>query len=369
MSLWPVALGGLGLLAIIAVIMVIFAFNRPSDDGLAKNDDSKAPPNTSGPNSKDNTNIVPPKSKDKDKAIPATDPHRRFAEWVFRSGDDQAWLTVWGQDDNIRRIGDLPNHDFKVTAAGVWLDGFANDKDDPLDGVVPYPTLYLGGSGTDELVEKFVTRMEKHTGLRIYDLDLKSTEFTDRTLFALTRLKSIVRLRIDGFSQVSMKGIEALKQLPNLDGLDLRSPLIDDTFANALASFSNLKVLRLSDTSIGDKTVQKLLKSGKLQELAIDSTKATGSILPDLKQCPGLYSVDLRGLNITNDDLKHLLELKNLEHLYLCHTKITDVGLNHLHECKNLKSLYLESTRTTSDAIKRLKKALPECEVYNGRDE
>jgi hypothetical protein len=53
--------------------------------------------------------------------------------------------------------------------------------------------------------------------------------------------------------------------------------------------------------------------------------------------------------------------------LNLSDTAITDAGVAHLQGLTELKQLDVRTTAVTGDAIKRLKKALPRCNVYIGQ--
>ena len=99
--------------------------------------------------------------------------------------------------------------------------------------------------------------------------------------------------------------------------------------------------------------------------------------------------LDLGESEITDDDLRRLADFVGLEILMLPETAITDAGLESLENCSKLKILFLhetgisdaglvhleglanltyvsvEATSVTGEGVKRLKKALPGCEIIS----
>jgi hypothetical protein len=58
-----------------------------------------------------------------------------------------------------------------------------------------------------------------------------------------------------------------------------------------------------------------------------------------------------------------LARLKTLQNLDIHNTKITDAGLMYLFGLKRLKKLYLGYTKVTEAGVKKLRKALPACDI------
>ena len=76
--------------------------------------------------------------------------------------------------------------------------------------------------------------------------------------------------------------------------------------------------------------------------------------------------MDLFATRVTDAGLVHLKGLHKLKTLILWGA-ITDAGLENLKELKQLESLGLAGTNVTREGVKRLRQALPKCEIYGRR--
>ena len=116
-----------------------------------------------------------------------------------------------------------------------------------------------------------------------------------------------------------------------------------------------------------DAKVFALLKDvTNLQELDLAGVQFADA---DLAQIAGL--VNLRVLHLektptTDAMLAHLKGLKNLTYLNLYGTQVTDAGLPQLNGLTNLKSLYVFETKITDAGIAALKQAVPNLRVVKG---
>ena len=110
-----------------------------------------------------------------------------------------------------------------------------------------------------------------------------------------------------------------------------------------------------------------LLKDvANLQELDLAGAQIADA---DLAQIAGL--VNLRVLHLektptTDAMLAHLKGLKNLTYLNLYGTQVTDAGLPQLNGLANLKSLYVFETKVTDAGIAALKQAVPTLRIVKG---
>ena len=99
-----------------------------------------------------------------------------------------------------------------------------------------------------------------------------------------------------------------------------------------------LKSLSLAGLPVGDRTFEAASKVKSLEFLNMGGTK------------------------LTDDGLRHAGEMKNLRTLGIPYTGVTDEGLEHLAALQELDLLRL-SSGVTLDGAKKLKRALPYCEV------
>lgn len=82
-----------------------------------------------------------------------------------------------------------------------------------------------------------------------------------------------------------------------------------------------------------------------------------------LEKLPTLGNLILADTKITDAGLEHLVGLTNIEALDLRCTEITDAGLDYIKGLTSLKRLLLKNTHVTDEGVKKLREALPNCEI------
>jgi hypothetical protein len=85
-----------------------------------------------------------------------------------------------------------------------------------------------------------------------------------------------------------------------------------------------------------------------------------------LKTLPTFKAIYLDGTQVTDAGLRHLDTQTALEALDLAGTKVTEAGILSLTRHKHLKSLALNNLDVSPAALKKLKDALPTCEISHG---
>ena len=101
----------------------------------------------------------------------------------------------------------------------------------------------------------------------------------------------------------------------------------------------NLRTLRLSGTRMGDAGLEHLKELDRLENLYLDGTQ------------------------VTDAGLEHLRELTSLTLLDLSDTQVTGPGLGHLKGLTGLRYLHFHHNQVTEEGVKKLKEALPNCEI------
>ena len=103
-----------------------------------------------------------------------------------------------------------------------------------------------------------------------------------------------------------------------------------------------------------------------LQELNLSGLQLADADLAQIAGLTNLRVLHLEKTPTTDAMLAQIKGLKNLSYLNLYGTPITDAGLPQLKSLANLASLYVFDTKVTDDGIAALNKALPKLRVVKG---
>ena len=116
-----------------------------------------------------------------------------------------------------------------------------------------------------------------------------------------------------------------------------------------------------------DAKIFTLLKDvANLQELDLAGAQLADADLAQLAGLANLRVLHLEKTPVTDAMLAHLKGLKNLTYLNLYGTQVTDAGLPQIGGLANLKSLYVFETKVTDAGIAALKQTLPKVRVVKG---
>ena len=155
----------------------------------------------------------------------------------------------------------------------------------------------------------------RDTAGRLVDVSLARTWATDADVERLAGVKTLKRLDLS-FTYVSDRGVEHLKQLDQLDDLNLyAAEFITDAALAFLRGHRQLKTLNLRGTDVTDTS------------------------LAYIAELPALTSLDISFTQITDVGLEHLASLSQLEALNLGGNKISGVGLHVLKLLPKLRTL------------------------------
>jgi hypothetical protein len=147
-------------------------------------------------------------------------------------------------------------------------------------------------------------------------------------------------------------------------GVYLKGTQVTDAGLKELKDLKQLNFLDLSGTQVTDAGLKELKDLKQLHFLDLRGTKVTDTGLKELKGLTQLRVLRLGGFGLVTDaGLKELKGLKQLEELHLNATKVTDAGLKELKGLTQLEELRLGFTRVTGVGVADLKKALPKCKI------
>ena len=172
-------------------------------------------------------------------------------------------------------------------------------------------------------------------------------------------------IEFTGFSETDAD-LEQLRDMPELETLSLiYCEKITDAGLVHLKNLTNLQYLDLMETQITDTGLVHLKNLTNLQSLGLMKTQITDTGLVHLKDLTNLKDLGLMETQITDAGLVHLKDLTNLQDLDLTGCEnITDAGLVHLKNLTNLKDLSLAGCENITDSgVAELQKALPNCEI------
>lgn len=174
--------------------------------------------------------------------------------------------------------------------------------------------------------------------------------------------KPVIGLSLD-LSDVTDAELVYLKGLAELQNLDLSGTKITDAGLVHLTGLTKLQELRLSSTKITDDGLEQLKGLSQLQKLYLSNNKITDDGLVHLEGLTSLIKLYLGGTKVTGKGLVHLSGLTELQWLDLMNTEVTEKGLVHLKGLVKLQKLYLYGTKVSPEGIRKLQKALPNCEI------
>lgn len=162
---------------------------------------------------------------------------------------------------------------------------------------------------------------------------------------------------------------EMLRQvvsLGNVEQLSLAESGVTDDLLRKVGILHSLRLLYLTDTAITDVGLSYLGGLNELEMLGVGETAVSDQGLKHLEKLESLKGLSLEGLPITDRGLSHIAELGSLVALSLNGTQITDEGLTYLSGLGSLRGLDVQNTRVTESGVRRLKEALPECNIAMG---
>lgn len=223
----------------------------------------------------------------------------------------------------------------KITDAGIKAVGRLKDL----------RVLILAGTNVTEAgIREFAT--SKH--LRALDLEVCDgiANAACEQLGAMRQLRALV-LKKTGFEKqaITDAGLRHLKNLSNLEVLDLYGNLFTDAGLVHLGELQKLRELDLSLVAISDRGLAHLKQ------------------LRDLERLDLIFSEGFAGPIVTNAGAPSLAGLTKLTTLNLTGARLTDAGLQHLHAATKLKKLQIVNTGVSAAGVQSLRAALPECEI------
>lgn len=125
--------------------------------------------------------------------------------------------------------------------------------------------------------------------------------------------------------------VAKLDQLPELQHIEIQSPLISDKSITHLAALDSLTELFLS-CPITDASDESLARLKNLKKLYLKSEELTDGIISSIARLKGLEYLGLNSTSITDKGVQSLITLSNLSQLDVQGTNVSKSGLTTLGE-------------------------------------
>lgn len=218
-------------------------------------------------------------------------------------------------------------------------------------------------------IPPWANKVLRHIGKmrNLRQLEIRYYSANDRKLRHLAKLKNLHTLTLDRI-KISDRGLAHLGEIRSL-----RSLRLDEFQAHTVRDFrywlKNLTVIvDHYDYYTNRFDYVRFIEEFPYQygSLFIPPTTAEG--WKYLAELPYLQELDLIGqysyiIEITDEDLRGIGQITSLRRLRVRGENITDEGLEYLHALTNLEYLHVFAEGSTEEGYKRLKEALPNCEI------
>lgn len=174
----------------------------------------------------------------------------------------------------------------------------------------------------------------------IRHLDLTYAKADDKALRHIAKLRRLLKLTLSE-QELTDTAIVSIQPLANvLEELALDGSNVTDDGVKNLSKFKKLKGLVLSSPLVTDRSIESLSRLSTLKRLSVNACAITGKSLELLSACP-------------------------LTYLSLNDTCVDDSAIESILQLKGLTGLSVLSTRISKKGVRRLKKKLPNCVIYN----
>jgi Leucine-rich repeat (LRR) protein len=128
-------------------------------------------------------------------------------------------------------------------------------------------------------------------------------------------------------------------------------------------TYGNITTLYVTGPQVTDAAIARVRQLRHLVVLNIGSSNVTDAGMANLQGLSDLIQLWLDNTPISDAGLTHMRGLSQLQILSLSGNRITDAGLEHLCRLTRLRSLYFLNTKVTKEGVKKLRAALPDCDV------
>jgi hypothetical protein len=192
-------------------------------------------------------------------------------------------------------------------------------------------------------------------------LSIPSWKITDNDLKQLQRLSKLQTISLNYTSSITAAGIAHLRGLP-LETLGILKCSVDDSAMDTILSFRGLKQLGLSHSQISVKGIARLRELPKLESLAVGGPSATPEAMAEIAKCPNIVEFSIE--TFSNAALVHLPKFPKLEVISLyCDEAPTPEVLAALAKCPRLRKVTFYEKSVTAEHARQLATLLPNAKI------
>ncbi|MBC7819692.1 MAG: hypothetical protein IAG10_22650 [Planctomycetaceae bacterium] len=130
-----------------------------------------------------------------------------------------------------------------------------------------------------------------------------------------------------------------------------------------LPFWNHITSVDFSRTPVTGAGLEPLKRLTNLNGLNLSNTQITDADLEHLKGLTNLNGLELNNTQITDAGLEQLKGLTSLNWMDLSNTPITDAGLERLKGLTSLNTLFLDERQVTAKSRTSFRKALPSCRL------
>lgn len=154
----------------------------------------------------------------------------------------------------------------------------------------------------------------------------------DDTLKKLAKQPNLGSLDIRSDGKVTAKGYSTLKELPNLQRLQVLGGKFTLEEATAIATLQTLTTLSVSGAKLTDLDVVRFTKLKNLKNLDLMDTPVSDAGVEKLLALTALEELNLSGTKVTAGAAKKLLGLEKLKLLQLNNTKVSGEAIGAMED-------------------------------------
>ncbi len=295
-------------------------------------------------------------------------------------------VVLGNETRRVDRLDDLPDDDFYVSGIFGGLRGNLNGAIFDWNQLPHLKHVQLAQSGVTDADLRLLGECSE-----LVELDFgECPAITDQGVAHLKQLKNLEHLELLD-AQVTDRGLEELRGLLALRILNLDGTNITNTGMPTIATLHELRRLWVSRTRITDTGLAELITLEHLDTLGLHATETSDRTIDDILKFRDLTVVHL-GSRVTNEGVMKLLaaphirktltriivngnhqitdeictsivKCQSIAGLWLEETQIGDIGLEQLSSVSTLDEIWLTGSEVTAAGVEAFRKARPKCGV------